>query len=457
MRLKRLFGALIGTALLTLGVVAVNESVKEKVVNAASVTFAPSDFSGQGTSGTGSAISASKDGVSFSCDKGYGTTQIRCYSGGKITISALSNITSISFTFSGSNNGGLETSYMDISAISWEKSLSSQARITSLTVITEDLDEYQTALNNIDASMKLGYSYNYETHSEEKDVVDRLNRSFTNVTGPSYTDWSGKSGSDSNAIYSGNSAGGNSSIQLRSDKSTSGIITTTSGGKAKKVTVEWNSNTANGRTLNVYGKSTAYTQATDLYNVGSQGTLLGTIVYGTSTELNITGDYEYIGLKSASGAMYLTSIDVTWYGTTEVTTYSNSKFTLSVGIDSSISNINEIYEAGIYVEAAGGKTEKYPLSGLRNGGNYLYTTIGLGELLNDSYKERSEVTFTVKAYLIVNEGDEPKYSVKSAEYSVQSLIDEYLRRSKLDDSDEDYIELSDEEKENLELVKGLLS
>ena len=51
-------------------------------------TFSPSNFSGQGTSGAGSAISATVDGVTFACDKGYGTTQIRCYSGGTITISS---------------------------------------------------------------------------------------------------------------------------------------------------------------------------------------------------------------------------------------------------------------------------------------------------------------------------------------------------------------------------------
>ena len=101
---------------------------------AAEASFAPSNFSDQGTSGTGSSISATVDGVTFSCDKGYGTTQIRCYSGGKITISSSNTITAISFTFSGSYTGGLETSYKNLSTTSWEKTLSSQARITAATV-----------------------------------------------------------------------------------------------------------------------------------------------------------------------------------------------------------------------------------------------------------------------------------------------------------------------------------
>ena len=142
-------------------------------------------------------------------------------------------------------------------------------------------------------------------------IVDVLDRSLTGVTGTSYAEWSGKK-SVSTAVYAGQSAGGNESIQLRSNNNNSGIITTTSGGSAKKVVVTWNSNTSNGRTLNIYGKNSAYSSPTDLYNNTTQGTLLGTIVYGTSTELTITGDYSYIGMRSNSGAMYLEEIKITW-------------------------------------------------------------------------------------------------------------------------------------------------
>ena len=150
-----------------------------------------------------------------------------------------------------------------------------------------------------------------EPEEEMTEVTDVLTRTTTGVTSTSYASWSGKT-SNSSAVYAGQSAGGNSSIQLRSDKSNSGVITTASGGKVKKVKVEWNSNTASGRTLQVYGKSTTYSAPTDLYSSATQGTLLGTIVNGTSTELVISGDYAFIGLRSASGAMYLTEIQITW-------------------------------------------------------------------------------------------------------------------------------------------------
>ena len=142
-------------------------------------------------------------------------------------------------------------------------------------------------------------------------VTDVLNLAFTGVTGTSYTDWSDKEGT-SGAVYAGQSAGANNAIQLRSNNNNSGIVTTTSGGTVKKVTVVWESHTQSGRTLNVYGSNTAYSDATDLYDENTDGDLLGTIVCGTSTELVISGDYAYIGLRSLEGAMYLTQIEITW-------------------------------------------------------------------------------------------------------------------------------------------------
>ena len=143
--------------------------------------------------------------------------------------------------------------------------------------------------------------------------TDELTKTTTGVTGTSYSGWSGKT-VVSGAVYAGNSAAGNNAIQLRSKENNSGIVSTASGGQAKKVTVVWNSNTATGRTLDVYGKNTAYSSASNLYSSESAtlGTKIGSIVYETSTELNIVGDYTYIGIRSNDGAMYLDEIDVDW-------------------------------------------------------------------------------------------------------------------------------------------------
>ena len=152
---------------------------------------------------------------------------------------------------------------------------------------------------------------------------DTLNRVSTGVASgsTSYTSWEDVEGA-TGSIYAGNSAGGNDSIQLRSKNSDSGIVMTSSSGNVKKVTVTWNSNTQSGRTLEIYGKNTAYSSASDLYG-NNKGTLLGTIVYGTSTEFEITGDYAYIGVRSSDGALYLTNITFAYDGSENANNFAN--------------------------------------------------------------------------------------------------------------------------------------
>ena len=194
--------------------------------------------------------------------------------------------------------------------------------LTSLTVVVEtdkatytreiatcSLELKQNARNTL--AVKMDEAVRVEKTVAEDELVDVLNRALTGSLETSYVSWTGKT-SVSAAVYAGQSAGGNESIQLRSNNSNSGIVTTTSGGNVKKVVVKWNSNTASGRTLNVYGSNTAYTNPTELYADATSGVKVGTIVCGTSTELVIDGDYQYLGMRSASGAMYIEEIKVTW-------------------------------------------------------------------------------------------------------------------------------------------------
>ena len=65
------------------------------------VTFSPSDYSGQGgASGTGGEASATKSGITITSTKAYvdGTTAVREYKNGTITISSTSTITSVVVT-----------------------------------------------------------------------------------------------------------------------------------------------------------------------------------------------------------------------------------------------------------------------------------------------------------------------------------------------------------------------
>ena len=154
---------------------------------------------------------------------------------------------------------------------------------------------------------------------EASSINDVMNRAWTGVISSTYTDWS-KTNS-SGATYAGTSAGGNKNmqvIQLRSKGDSSGIVTTEYNDSSylSSVTVKWNSNTAAGRQLDIYGSNSPYTGPVDLYKNSSSGTLLGSIIKGASTSLTITGEYKYIGLRSSDGAMYLDEIVVT-YGSNE--------------------------------------------------------------------------------------------------------------------------------------------
>ena len=176
------------------------------------------------------------------------------------------------------------------------------------------------------------------TPGDSETVTDELTNATTGVEGSTYTEWTATE-TTSGAAYAGQSAGGNSSIQLRSKNSNSGIISTTSAGRVKKVVVEWNTNTTAGQTLDIYGNNTAYTAVTELYATGdksNQGEKLGSIVNGTSTELTIDGNYAYIGLRSYNGAMYLDKISITWEsGTPDI--YSNYCTTIPTSIDITVS------------------------------------------------------------------------------------------------------------------------
>ncbi len=171
-------------------------------------------------------------------------------------------------------------------------------------------------------------------------VVDVLNNANTiNETTTNYSAWSNVK-SNSDAVYAGNSAGDNLSIQLRTNNSNSGVVSTTSGGKVTKVVVEWNVKTSDNRTLDVYGKNVAYTAASELYGE-NKGTKLGSLLYNvssvTTTELTIDGDYEYIGIRSNSGALYLSKIEITWTSSTPdtysdyCTTVPANKIDITVG------------------------------------------------------------------------------------------------------------------------------
>lgn len=226
--------------------------------------------------------------------------------------------------------------------------------------------------------------------------TDHITYSLIGVSGTSYSNWSGKK-SLSDAVYAGNSAGGNTSVQLRST-SPSGIVSTTSGGKITKVVVAWNSNAANGRTLDIYGSNTAYSgspASSALYSASTSGTKLGSIVKGTSTELVISGNYKFIGLRSNNGAMYIDDIAITWDTAPEIETVASPSITVS---NNSVSITCATEGASIYYtidnSTPTSSSTKYssPII-LNEGDSYTIKAIAIKQGYNDSEVVQKSVEY----------------------------------------------------------------
>lgn len=118
----------------------------------------------------------------------------------------------------------------------------------------------------------------------------------------------------SSARYAGNNAQENGVIKLNNssqDKSY-GIWSTTSGGYVRSVTVTLLAGAAN--TLDIYAKNTAYGSG-DLYTA-ARGTKVGSVTASTSESVRqkivISDDYNYIGIRSNSGAIFVAEIRIEW-------------------------------------------------------------------------------------------------------------------------------------------------
>ena len=149
------------------------------------------------------------------------------------------------------------------------------------------------------------------------EVTDVLTSDLFAATSTSYTAFSDVSVTSS-AVYAGQTATDDGTIQLRSkasnDKTYSGIVTTSSNGKVKKVVIAWNTTktTNTSRTVDIYGKNEPFTTPDEMYNTSLDKIGSISLSSGPTGEVVISGDYSYIGLRSKDGALYLDSISITW-------------------------------------------------------------------------------------------------------------------------------------------------
>lgn len=132
---------------------------------AGTVTFKPSDFSGQGTSSTGSQVSATKGGVTVECNKAFGASDaLRCYKDGVLKITSAANIQTLDFTFQSASgkyyNGGLAdgndlTAHIIVDSLAWSFTLASQGRITELIVTIDGEGVEPAAIDTISVTEAL--------------------------------------------------------------------------------------------------------------------------------------------------------------------------------------------------------------------------------------------------------------------------------------------------------------
>ena len=141
------------------------------------------------------------------------------------------------------------------------------------------------------------------------DVITASDLPATSTTATTFTGLSKTSG----AIYAGKTAKtSKGAIIISKAENNYGIVSTTSGGKVKSVTIVFNENTER-RTIQVYGKNTAYSSSNDLSDASAKGTLIGT-TNNAANSITVSGDYEYIGLTSAYNNNYIDEIQIEWEG-----------------------------------------------------------------------------------------------------------------------------------------------
>ena len=130
--------------------------------------------------------------------------------------------------------------------------------------------QYKAATTTFNVTINLAPVW--ESTSKGIDVLTWSNLELDNASG--YTSFSNK-GLNSYAKYQGKASSNNGKcIQLNSNNTDYGIVSTVSGGNVRKVIVSWYSSDSE-RNLDVYANTTAYTEASDLYDSDKRGSYIG--------------------------------------------------------------------------------------------------------------------------------------------------------------------------------------
>ena len=143
----------------------------------ADVVFTSADFNGQGTSGTGSQVTATKDGVTFTCDKAFGDQYgVRCYKNGVLTISSTDQqIGKIVFEFATVSgkyyNGDLDEEIV-VNGTEWTNTMTNQARMNKISIYFGEYTPVEPEqLDTLNAQDALARAQALEVGATEKVAV----------------------------------------------------------------------------------------------------------------------------------------------------------------------------------------------------------------------------------------------------------------------------------------------
>lgn len=140
----------------------------------ADVVFTSADFNGQGTSGTGSQVTATKDGVTFTCDKAFGDQYgVRCYKNGVLTISSTDlQIGKIVFEFATVSgkyyNGDLDEEIV-VNGMDWTNTMTNQARMNKISIYFGEYEKPE--VDTLTAAEALAAAQALEVGATQKVVV----------------------------------------------------------------------------------------------------------------------------------------------------------------------------------------------------------------------------------------------------------------------------------------------
>lgn len=224
-----------------------------------------------------------------------------------ITLKAVSNNPDAQITYSTTDGDWV------IDETSGEFLAGTTAGSVTVTATLAESDKYTGAtatctVNIVDPNQQV---YSDIITAEDLAATDTRYKDFSDVT------------KTSGAVYAGNSANKDGSIQLRS-KENAGIVSTTSGGRITQIVVTWDSSTPSGKQLDIYGSDEPYTSTADLYDYKKP---IASAIYedeSTTSTLTIEGNYPYVGIRSNDGALYIKDITFVWEKMSEPTTGSFS-------------------------------------------------------------------------------------------------------------------------------------